>query len=725
MRRWAGLIAACVGAGAAGAAPEWQRVEGGLTTRWSSVVQPAAPLPEHPRPMMARPSWISLNGLWEYSIRPRDEGRPAQFDGRILVPFPVESALSGVGRTPGADNALWYKRRFVVGPRPGRRRLLHFAAVDWETTVWLNGREIGTHRGGYTPFTFDITDMLVPSGSQELILKVWDPCDKGIPPCGKQTLEPKGMRYTGSSGIWGTVWLEDVPAVYIRSVVTVPDLDGGGVRITVHAPGAPSVKVAAYDGQKTAGMGTGKPGEPFFLKVNPVKPWSPSDPFLYGLRVGAGEDMVTGYFGLRKIEVKRADDGYPRVFLNHQPIFLLGPFIQGYWPDGLYTAPTDDALRWDLETIKKMGFNFVLAHMKVEPQRWYYWCDRLGLVVWEELPDSRKTKDDPDAQTNFRQELQEIVDALRNHPSIAIWSPFHRDWGVFDVEGITAWLRSYDPTRLVSNMGGGTPAGVGDIQGLDVLGGRFPAPGEGPALFNRFGVRDLHVPGHIWSKNPPANMSTKLVDVSNQYADEMGRLRTHQMSGVAIEAFTHFADTEEELHGLVTYDREVMKVSVQEVAGLNEPLLKPAGSTLTLVGCAFDGVQTMWRYTTVPPPEKWFAVDFDASQWGEGPGAFGNRDPGLSKWIATTFEARDVWIRREFVIDGEFSKGLYLRLIHDDDVEVYLNGEKVYEVKGYTGDYKLVPLAAGKLKNGKNILAGHCNNGTGAHILDIGIVEIK
>ena len=727
MRLGVGLPAAALAGAIAGSAQEWKPVEGQIMTKWAKAVKPSAVLSEHPRPHMVRPSWTSLNGLWEYAIRPRDEGRPGQFEGRILVPFPVESALSGVGRTPGPEHALWYRKQFLMAAKPGRRRLLHFGAADWEATVWLNGQAIGIHRGGYTPFTFDITDHLAPGGTQELVVKVWDPCDQGIQPCGKQALKPGGVRYTGSSGIWGTVWTEEVPAAYIRGLRFESDLAAGGVRITVDAPDTPSVKVAVYHGQKTAGVATGKSGEPFFLKIGPLQPWSPEDPFLYGVRVGAGEDMVTGYLGLRTVEVRTAEDGHRRIFLNGKPLFLFGPFLQGFWPDGLYTAPTDEALRSDLETVRKMGFNLVLQCVKIEPTRWYYWCDRLGLAVWQEMPDSRKTKDEPEAQTTFRKEMQEVVDALRGHPSILIWSPFHLDWGQFDPEGVTAWLRGYDPGRLISNLSGESPAGIGDIRG-GVAKDPEAAAADGPACYHRFGIRGVYVPGHTWSTATRTDKTpTNLADTLSGYADEIGKLRIQQTRGAGIASFVHFCDAEHETIGLVTYDREVCKAPVETLARLNGPLFQPASAEMVLAGCAYDGQQPQWRYVTATPPDGWKSPDFDASKWTEAPGAIGKPDAKTSKYIATVLDVRDLWIRREFVIDGEFSAGLYLRVIHDDDAQVYLNGEQVFAAKGTSGgEYKLVPLPpAGKLKNGKNLLAAHCYNAQGGHIIDMGIVEIK
>jgi len=342
---------------------------------------------------MVRQDWANLNGLWDYAIRPKDEGQPQQWDGHIRVPFPVESALSGVMKRVGAENRLWYRRTFELPSWTAARILLNFGAVDWEAAIWVNGRESGLHRGGYDPFTFDITDAIRPSGQQELVVSVWDPTDSGYQPRGKQVKNPKSIWYTPTTGIWQTVWIEPVPRAYIDSLKIVPDIDQGHVRITVSTKGVAgeaTVQATVLDDSKAIATAKGTTGDTLALPIPDAKWWSPDSPFLYELNVtlmkdGQANAEVSSYFGMRKISLGKDESGITRILLNNRPLFQLGPLDQGFWPDGLYTAPTDEALRYDIEVIKQLGFNMVRKHVKIEPARWYYWCYKLGLLVWQDI----------------------------------------------------------------------------------------------------------------------------------------------------------------------------------------------------------------------------------------------------------------------------------------------------------------------------------------------------
>ena len=397
------------------ATPRWQPVPGRLMTRWAADVDPACPLSEYPRPQMVREGWTNLNGLWDYAIVPREQGVVEAFDGQILVPFAVESALSGIGRPLRPEDRLWYRRTFAhpfsalpVGAEAGRRVLLHFGAVDYRCDAWVNGRHVGSHTGGYLPFTFDITDALA-GGDNELRVAVWDPSDTGLQQCGKQTLQPRQIWYTAVSGIWQTVWLEVVPARYIAGLKITPDLDAAAVTVAVDVRGdalVADVYVAVYDGGTlVAEAATASAAAPLAMAPSAMapsaaagirisipqpKPWSPAAPHLYDLVVQAGDDAVTSYFAMRKFSLAPAADGHMRFHLNNEPLFLFGPLDQGYFPDGLYTAPTDEALRFDVEYTRRIGCNLIRKHVKVEPARWYYHCDRLGMIVWQDMPNGGK-----------------------------------------------------------------------------------------------------------------------------------------------------------------------------------------------------------------------------------------------------------------------------------------------------------------------------------------------
>ena len=436
------------------ASDQWQPANGSLMTKWAADVSPDHPLPDYPRPQLVRRDWLNLNGLWDYAIRPRAEAAPAAFDGRILVPFPIESSLSGVMKKVGENNRLWYRRTFDV-PRAWRTRrtLLHFGAIDWEATVYLNGKELATHRGGYDELTVDLSGALRDTGSQALVVSVWDPTDAGTQPRGKQVANPRGIWYTSVTGIWQTVWIEPVAEVAVDGLTLVPDIDAGVIRVSVssvHATADTEVLAVALEGTREVATGRGRPGEPFAIPVRSAKLWSPESPTLYTLklalahqRAAGASDEVTSYFAMRKSSLCKDGAGTTRLCLNNKPLFQVGPLDQGWWPDGLYTAPTDEALRSDIDVTKRLGFNMARKHVKVEPDRWYYWADRLGLLVWQDMPSTvvRGARSE-ESTRQFEAELKEMIDERRNHPSIVMWVPFNEGWGQYDTPRIVQWIKS-------------------------------------------------------------------------------------------------------------------------------------------------------------------------------------------------------------------------------------------------------------------------------------------
>ena len=590
-------------------APPWQPVPGRLLTRWAADVDPACPLPEYPRPQMVRAGWVNLNGLWEYAIVPREQRSVEVFDGRILVPFAIESALSGVGRPLQPDQRLWYRRTFAHPlAAAGQRVLLHFGAVDYQCAVWVNDRHVGGHTGGYLPFTFDITDALI-AGDNELRVAVWDPTDTGLQQRGKQVLRPGQIWYTAVSGIWQTVWLEVVPARYIAGLKITPDLDAGTVTVAVDLAGegeaADALRVAVYDGGLPVAEVRTAEAEVTLAIAQPVA-WHPDAPHLYDLVVQAGDDTITSYFAMRKFSLARAPDGHVRFHLNNEPLFLYGPLDQGYFPDGLYTAPTDEALRFDIETTKKIGANLIRKHVKVEPARWYYHCDRLGMLVWQDMPnggrpvsnattvlalafDWRQCDDRRLAargragegnRRQYRAELQEMIAHLYNVPCIAAWAPFNEGWGQFRAKEIAAWVKELDPTRSVDHASGWFDQGGGDYRSLHIYRLRLRERRlrrDGRAfVISEFGGYGLPVDGHVWKSGerfsirffatPAALTEAYLALVENELRPLIAR-------GLMAAIFTQTTDVESEINGYLTYDRAVEKMPAARLAAAHRELI--------------------------------------------------------------------------------------------------------------------------------------------------------
>ena len=585
------LIIASLGCASAWAAVDsWQPAQGPLKTRWAKDVSPANAHPEYPRPQMVRSEWLNLNGLWDFAITSKDATR-ATFGTQILVPFPVESALSGVMRPVSENERIWYRRSFEVpGKWRGRRLLLHFGAVDFEATVWVNGKEIGQHRGGYDAFSFDITDAVNLSGNNELIVTAWDPTDAGTQPRGKQVRKPNGIWYTPTSGIWQTVWLEPVNAAYITGLEITPDVDNSAVTIHPSTPpmlGVCMVEVTIRDGGKVVYTASVTAGGRITMPVKNARLWSPEDPHLYSVVVNLklgnrSVDKVESYFGMRKISLGKDEKGFTRLLLNNKPYFQFGPLDQGFWPDGLYTAPTDEALRYDIEMTKKLGFNLARKHVKIEPERWYYWCDKLGLLVWQDMPSGDKYiggKDpditrSPESAKEFEQELTALVQGRGNHPCIVMWVPYNEGWGQWDTARVVEMIKKLDPTRLVDNASGWTDRGVGDVNDMH----KYPGPGSPEPEANRavvlgeFGGLGLPVRGHTWQseKNWGYRSFTDAGALTTAYVDLVAKLfPLIEEKGLSAAVYTQTTDVEIEVNGLMTYDRELVKMDLSKVAAAN------------------------------------------------------------------------------------------------------------------------------------------------------------
>jgi len=546
-------------------------VEGGLTTPWTDKVNPDAPLPEYPRPTMTRLDWVNLNGIWDISMQDQGTGRPRK-SGKILVPFPVESSLSGCGwRLEPTMELVYTKNIFIPSRWKGQRVLLHFGASDWQTTLFINGKKVGEHKGGYDAFFFDITDAAPVGAEAEFAIHVVDPTDAGGQPIGKQTLKPGGIYYTPTSGIWQTLWLEPVGQAYVKSYRAEPQPDKSRVLVRVESEGVSGdqrlVASIVMDGRKVSSA-TGKPGAPLMLNIKEPHLWSLEDPFLYDLEVaiegsnGKAVDKVKGYFGLRKTSVGPDENGVPRLLLNDKPIFQIGPLDQGFWPDGLYTPPTEEAMKYDIETLKALGFNMIRKHVKVEPERWYFLCDKLGMLVWQDMPNGNpKTEED---KTQFKFEMKAMVDNLFNHPSIVMWVPFNEGWGQHDTPFYVERLREWDPTRLVNNASGWTDAGVGDVLDIhDYPGPSSPKVVDGRvAVLGEFGGLGLLVKGHQWTDTGWGYQQIETPEALLTRYEELWRqvFYLEKNEGLSAVIYTQVSDVETESNGLMTYDRKVLKL---------------------------------------------------------------------------------------------------------------------------------------------------------------------
>lgn len=595
------LFVCCALALALCAQAQWKPAGDKIKTQWAEQVNPKSVLPEYPRPLMERSEWQNLNGEWEYAIKPVGEVEPASFDGNILVPFAVESSLSGVQKEVGEKNELWYKRSFTVPAKwKGKDVMLNFGAVDWKAEVFINDVLVGSHKGGYTPFSFNITPFLKGSGAQKLVVRVWDPSDKGYQPIGKQTSNPQGIWYTSVTGIWQTVWLEPVASNHITVVKSIPNVDANALNVTVGAstPCVTSiVEVKLLDKGAVVASAKGVQGQELRLGVKNPTLWSPENPYLYDMSITLSQngkviDQVKSYTAFRKISVEKDKNGILRMCLNNKPLFHYGPLDQGWWPDGLYTAPTDEALLYDIKKTKEWGFNMIRKHVKVEPARWYYHCDKEGILVWQDMPsgdmgnrwEPHKYNGGTDKErslesvANYYQEWKEIMDLGVSHPSIVVWVPFNEAWGQFDTEKVVAWTKAYDPSRLVNPASGGNHRPCGDILDLH----NYPGPdmflfdAQRVTVLGEYGGIGLPLENHLWwNKRNWGYIQFKNSDeVTAEYVKYANELKGFVKRGFSAAVYTQTTDVEGEVNGLMTYDRKVIKINEAKVKAANQSVIK-------------------------------------------------------------------------------------------------------------------------------------------------------
>jgi len=577
---------------------KWEPVKGQIMTKWAEDVDPNNPLPEYPRPQLRREDWKNLNGLWNYAILPREEKINKAFDSKILVPFPIESALSGVGKELNANQRLWYQCFFKV-PHSwnGKKILLHFGAVDWEMELWINNKKVGTHKGGYTSFYFDITNYITLDKENDLVVVVWDPTNKGTQERGKQSLTPEGIYYTAVSGIWQTVWLEPVSITFIKHIEIICDIDAETLDLVLDVEGIQLndfIHIEIKEKDKIIITQKHQFSTKIKIKIPSPKLWSPNSPFLYDLilkieREGEIIDEINSYFGMRNIELSPIKDGFRKILLNNNLIFQYGTLDQGYWPDGLYTAPTDEALYYDIEITKKLGFNMIRKHVKVEPARWYYHCDKIGILVWQDMPNGgneilvptktienlKQSDRDDQEKKQYYNELEAMIKQIFNSPSVIVWVPFNEGWGQFDTESVVKKIKELDRTRLVDNASGWFDHGVGDICDRH----HYPRPkmpeinkiGDRAAVIGEFGGLGLEIKNHIWK------CSSKFVyrnyddpnRMLNKYRQLISRLKKLLEEGLVGAIYTQITDVEGEVNGLLTYDRKIIKMNENQLKVLN------------------------------------------------------------------------------------------------------------------------------------------------------------
>ena len=577
---------------------QWKPAGDKIKTEWADKVDPQNVLPEYPRPIMERQQWLNLNGLWDYAITKKDAPLPKTFDGKILVPFAIESSLSGVGKTIKADQSLWYERKFQIPEDwKGKNVLLNFGAVDWKAEVFVNGNKIGEHTGGYTPFSFNITKNL-KDGENSLAVRVWDSTGNGLPR-GKQLDKPHGIFYTSVSGIWQTVWLEPVSASHISGLKITPDLDSSSFDIRVDSDDkSATATIKVLDNGKVVAQTTAAANKTANIPVKNPKLWWPKSPFLYDLEItlsnkgGEQVDSVKSYAAMRKFSIaKHGRFGGVDFTLNNKKFFTFGPLDQGWWPDGLYTAPTDEALKFDIQRTKDLGFNSIRKHVKVEPARWYTHCDRLGMVVWQDMPSmfgegngwqprgffqgEERTVSKKFEET-YRKEWKEIMESLHSYPCIAIWVPFNEAWGQFKTKEITEWTKSMDPSRLVNSASGGNYFDCGDIVDSHDYGNpiMYVFNNQKVNVVGEYGGIGCAVDGHLWvkDKNWGYGKMRSQEEVTKRFVELTKRFIDMTKYGCFGAIYTQTTDVEIEVNGLFTYDRKVLKVDEEKVREVNQKL---------------------------------------------------------------------------------------------------------------------------------------------------------
>ena len=734
-------------------------------------------LPEHPALMIFHDedAQVYLNGLWDYALTKDEQETPAEYAGKILVPFCIESPLSGVGKRIKTEH-IWYRRTFELPETwrlglhggPSHRMLLHFGGADWEAVCWVNGQKVGTHRGGYAPFCFDITDALIRGNEQEIVVRVWDPIDGFKYPQGKQRRN-RPSHYESSSGIWQTVWLEPVAAVSIENLKLTPDIDRGVLKIepTVRGDAANcTIEVTVLDETTEVVKKSGSATDPLELKLNQPKLWSPDRPFLYGfkgrlVRNGRTLDNMDGYFAMRKIEIAPDKKWINRILLNGKQIFQMGPLDQSYWPESVFTPPSEEAMVWELQYLKDVGCNMVRLHVTTNPDRWYYACDRIGLLVWQDFVcgkrDSRyEDMSDADA-AEWRREQREMVDALYNHPSIVMWVVFNEAWNQHRTEDHTRWIMDYDPSRLVSVASGWQDVpGLGHIRDMHDYSTHpsIPLPATEPkraVVLGECGGFNCIVTGHNWHgevqpektdnndwvqdiKRPRYDMGDSLTE---HYVALVEDLRLLQTEGLCGAVYTQSTDMKREQNGYLAFDRRVSKIDPAKLRTIHQRLFAAPPRLRCLLG-GVTGGPVEWRYVTDTPPGEWTAPEYDDASWRQGHGPFGVTEGGQPA-LGTRLDVKRFYLRKTFDlhdlpagaavrvrISGWFRGQLNLCTIHLNGQAVAIDNTRHIQAGDRVSLFNLHPEQLKMLHRGRNTLAVKVNRGEiNPFLIDVTLLSVE
>ena len=719
---------------------DWKPVEGKMMTPFGKKVTPENVWQEYPRPQMVRSEWMNLNGLWNYAIRPVNEKKVKDYDGKIMVPFCVESSLSGVGKTVKKENNLWYQRTFQVPENWSHKQvILHFGAVDYATIVWINGKKAGEHKGGFVPFKFDITRFLKKNGEQRIEVYVWDPVDEGYQPRGKQVNDPKGIFYTSVTGIWQTVWLEPVEKTYIESFYPIPDIDKGSMEwkvSLVNAKNKDRIKIHIKDKEKTVAQIDSEYNQNLTAKIDNPHLWSPDDPFLYDVEItlirdGQELDKISTYCAMRKVLIGKNSNGQTAIMLNNKALFQYGTLDQGWWPDGLHTPPSEEAMRYDLEMLKSMGFNMLRKHIKIEPARLYYDCDKLGLLVWQDMPSGFKTGEEDsnnrmpwhkedwikpkDEAALFEYELKAMIDNLRFFPSIIMWVNFNEGWGQYDTERLSDWVKDYDPSRLVNAISGWTDRNVGDIYDMH----QYPSPCAEPyqkfpgraVVLGEFGGLGWPIENHLWFTDRRSGGYGTYHDgivFHNQYIQLIQQLKAARYAGIAAAVYTQTTDVEGEVNGMLTYDREISKIDPQILRILHADLY----TTLPQIETISSDNQLQSNTVLVRDKEPEYTV---GEKWETKTG------------LVEMKKGDQLWFRKDFNIT-EKPDGYYLSVWACGEVSFIINGKLAFNkyIDSWR-HYESINLGQymDYFKDGNNSIIIHVNCTKGAKPFDFGIFSYK
>lgn len=731
-----------------------------LISPWAEHIDTENVLPEYPRPQMTRSEWTNLNGYWNLAFTGTDEAKPEIFKELILVPFCVESYLSGVQKRLSADSVLWYQKEIeYTAPTKGEKVLLNFGAIDWQAQVWVNGTKVGEHEGGFDPFSFDITQALIGGNNQVIEVRVWDPTDKGDQPTGKQRQNNKGIFYTPVSGIWQTVWLERVPDLYIQDLKITPNVDASTVTIEVKTTSTCDLHIKVMDEDITVAEKLASSNYSIVIPIKNAKLWEPGSPFLYQLSVSIIEqkkvtDHVDSYFGMRKIEVKKDGFGTDRIYLNDKEFFTFGPLDQGWWPAGLYTAPSDAALRYDIEITQALGFNTIRKHVKVEPARFYYWCDVMGIVLWQDMvpprtgtpPDSKVVPErSEDLKRYYKKETQAQIAHLYNHPSICIWVPFNEGWGQHNTNEILKWVESLDTTRLVDGPSGWLDEGYGDMRDMHYYskGGMCPVEDGRVAVLGEYGGFTIGIDGHQWqSSNHFGYVKSESIEkYNNDYLNLLNLTHHFKLQGLGGAIYTQTTDVEGEINGFMTYDRKVLKIDTARARLATQVLYdEPTTIYRYLLPSADYQNNIIWKYTYAPADTtRWYQTGFDDSKWESGQAAFGYRPYRMHNPSSEWDQPTAIYLRKDFTLEQIPSTKLQLNVLSNANSVVYLNGVMIGEFSkddfqnGYL-QLEMDTTIRQHLKTGKNLIAVRAvNPGVEPHprfkklmqCIDVGIITLS